>query len=230
MIWERDGLAVRWAGGALVVRYGDDVTVVDAPPGVASVLGDDAARVRAIVLSSGRVRSVGGLLELLCALERERGASAAVSLIVPSGDERAGAIAEAWVRGWPDRYPLRVDVPAPGGTSEVGELRVQAWPVDAGEPVWSTGEIVARPAVALRLEGPATIAYLAGAAACPGAVRACRRADLAVVEVGVTPWPRDAGRSAPWRMTVEVAVRVAANAGTTWLIADDGRPMPSGEA
>lgn len=207
-----------WADGALVVSVGSDTIVLDAPPAadleaIASVL----PYMRAIVLTSGRLSSVGGLLPLLCALEPHRGEDAALTLHLPAGDERGAAIAEVWVRGWPDRYPLVIDAVQPGAEIELGPILARSWPLATAEIV--RGEVRPMTAVGLQLQTPdLSVTYLRGAAD-PRAIARWLAVDLAILEVGAQPWPKT---ERPWRLRADEASKLGALAGEVWLVTDDG--------
>lgn len=210
---------VRWLHGGLLLRYRGDAFVLDAPPAVAAAIGDELPHVRGIVLTGGRIRTVGGLVELLCALAPHR-AGVAMDLQAPLGDERGPALAETWVRGWGAPFPLSIDAARPGARVELGPIAVTLVPIRAGEPDWANDEVRARVAVALRVETPdACIAWVPGAAPSAAVRRACDGADLAVVEVGVEPWPRS---ERPWRLSMQDALRAGEGAGDLWVVGDDG--------
>ncbi len=226
-VWTRGGVTVRWLGGGLLVEHDGSALVVDAPPGVTGAIGDALPGVQAVLLSSGRLQAVGGLVELLVALEPHRRSGVPLSLRVPLGEERGVTIAEAWVRGWPDRYPLTLDAQLPGCVFDIGGLQVSTVPQRSGEPVWRTSEVCDQLAVSVRLQATgATVVWMSAAAPGPGVARACRGADLAVIEVGVLPWPRTEQR---WRLSLTDAVEAGGEAGEVWLVGDDGRFL-GGEA
>lgn len=224
--FRRGATEVRWLRGGLLVRHGPDAYVVDAPPGVGAWLGEDAAAVRAVVLGGGRMASVGGLLELLDVLAPHRGATP-LDLRVLLGEERGATIAETWVRAWGAPYPVTIDAERIGGRLELGSLEVELLPVRAGEPDWRHGTVRSRPQAAMRIHTPdAVIAWVAGAAPSAAVDRACAEADLAVVEIGVVPWPAS---EHAWRLTAQEAVRRAASARSLWVVGDDGG-WPGAEA
>lgn len=216
------GTRVAWLDGAVWVEVGGHGLLIDAPPGVADALGPDRLpRLREVLLTGGRIRSVGGLLSLLCALEPHRGPEEPLVVRAPLGDDRGAALAELWSRQWPDRYRVVLDTERPGATFDAGPIEVRTSPVRAGEPRWRPDRVDPRVAIALRLQTPdLTLAVVLGAA--PGAAvqRACERVDLAIVEVGVEPWPRTAER---WRLSMDEALGLGAGAGELWLVGDDGR-------
>jgi hypothetical protein len=204
--------------GTLVVSVGPDVLLIDAPPSSLDGLAAWLPQVRAVVITSGRLSAVGGLLPLLCALEPHRGLDAELTLHVPPGDERAPSLAEVWVRHWPDRYPLVVDSERPGTTFEVGALTVTTQPLTTGE-LTRTG-VQELEAIGLLLQTPdLSVGYFRGRAELPKLER-WLRTDLAVLEVGVAPWPRT---DRPLRLRTDEAAQVARHTQELWLLGDDGR-------
>jgi hypothetical protein len=218
---------VRWLGGGLYLEHAGDGFVLDTPPGVVAALGDDAlGRIRAIVLTGGRIRTVGGLLELLCALAPHR-RGAPLELRGPLGEERGPALAETWVRGWGSPYPLTIDAERPGAVLSVGPMEVELHEVRAGEPDWADETVVRRMQVALRVRTPdATVAWVPGAAPGRTVAQVCDGVDLAVVEIGSEPWPRT---DHPWRMSPGEAIRAGQLARQLWMVQDDGT-WPGAEA
>ena len=215
---------VWWLGGGLYVEaYGNGV-LVDTPEGVAARLEELGAspRLRAVLLTSGRPLSVGGLVPLLCSLERHRDRESPLSVLHSLVEERAALLAGAWVRGWPGSYPLHLDGFTPGDRAELGALSVRTRAVRHGEPRWGEAPAVAqRPALAVRLElADHAIAFVPGAAPGSGVERLCDGADLAVVEVGRAPRPRT---DRAWRRTAGQATEAAGGAKAVWLVGDDGR-------
>lgn len=224
------GLAAHWLSGGLYVEAEGEGWVIDAPASAAAGLAAIGAlpRVRGVVLTGGRVQSVGGLPALLCALEPHRPADTPLPIWSPMGDERGALLAEAWSRGWPDRFPLQIDTEAAGAVLELPPFRVHTFAVTRGEPRWKPSpSVFPESAAALRIEyGGLAVAVVFGAA--PGTVvrHACRGAALAIVEVGVLPWP---ATDQPWRMTTEQAALAAADAAVVWMVGDDGRfALPAG--
>jgi hypothetical protein len=243
----RGATTVSWVNGTVELQVGEDVLLVDAPAGAAERLpAASLGRTRGIVCTSGRIQAVGGLVPLLCALERHRGPDDTVVLQVPLGDDRAAALAEAWTRGWPDRYPLTIDAQRPGAAvpSELAGVEVETVRVRTGDVRWATAEVEPGVGMALRLTSPdLAVAVILGAAPdrrgwppSPGSGASARRAplerlcdgaDLAIVEVGVTDWPRT---DEPWRIRVDEVPALAAGAREVWVVGDDGRPVPAGAA
>lgn len=213
------------AGAALAVDVGGDVLLIDAPAGIEAALADAGllGRVRAIVCTSGRIGAVGGLVPLLCALEPHRTHAAPLDLHVALGEERAATLAEVWLRGWGDPYPLSIDAQRPGGRFTAGAVEVATFPARIGEVRFATGDVTAGVGMGLRLGTAAlTIGVVVGA---PDRTqrRVCDGVDLAVVEVGVAPWPRLASPpTSAWRLRVDEALALAANVGEVWIVGDDG--------
>jgi len=224
MIFEQGEVSVHWLMGAVGVCVGSDMLLLDAPPGVEQELSRRQlmGSVRAVGLSSGRVGSVGGLIPLLCALEPHRVTDAQLDLAMPIGDDRPAAIAEAWMKGWPDRFPLVIDCIRPGVGLDLGAFSVETMAVGRGQPQWCPNpDIRSIVGLAWRIRVlNTTIAWVPGAPASPIVQNACAGADLAILEIGVTPWPRTERR---WRMTTVEALSRSADAAEVWLVGDDGR-------
>ena len=218
---------VTWLSGGLWIAVGNDALLVDVPAGIERVLGARLGQLQAIVLTGGSPRAVGGLVPLLCALEPWRDAEAELPVHVPIGEDRGAALADAWVRHWPDRFPVTVDAERPGSTFDVGPFRVATFEVRAGEPRWRTATVEPSVAVAVRvLTGDLTVVLVPAASPSTVVERACRDADIAVIEVAVVGWPTTAER---WRPTAEEALHLSAGAKEVWLIGDDGNWLGSDE-
>ena len=221
-VFERGDFSIRWWDGALLVRRRDVAVLVDVPAG--TVLGEEACRLQSIVLTSGRMQAIGGLLPVLAELEPHRLVQVPLRVHCPLGEERAPALTAAWSQGWPDRYPLTIDSAIPGGQFEVDVIGLQTFPVRSGEVRWRSGRVDSRIAVALKIMVPeATVVWMPAAAPAPNLMRLCAGADLAVVEVGVESWPRTKGR---WRLSISDALKIGAGAGELWVVGDDGSMGP----
>jgi hypothetical protein len=217
-VFERDPFSVCWHDGALLVRRGSVAVLVDAPPG--TVLGDEAALIQSIVLTSGRMQAIGGLLPVLAELEPHRVADVPLRVHCPLGEERVPSLLAVWSQGWPDRYPVTLDSAFPGGQFEVGSLGFETLPVISGEVRWQQQEVSPQVAVAVRIIAPeATVVWVPAAAPEAGLKRLCAGADLAVVEIGVQEWPRTRER---WRLAVTDALKIGDNVGELWIVGDDG--------
>ena len=153
--WSRGETVASWVAGASIRITSPPISSTSAPAGLGEALGPSLGRVRAIVSTTGRIRSVGGLVPLLCALEPHRASDAALLLHPPLGDERAAGLAEVWERFWPDRYPIVLDVVQPGGTFDVGPIEVTTFPIRVGEPRWRDGAVEATVGV-----GPVSYTHL----------------------------------------------------------------------
>ena len=225
----RGGLVVHWLEGALLFEREGEAMLVDVPAGVVPLLRDRSAlgRIQTVLLTSGRTRAVEGLVPLLCALEPWRARKAPLTLRTFLGEERGPTLTAAWSRAWPDRYPLLQDGLLPGAEDQVGAFTLRTVPQRHGEPHWREDRVVPAAGVAVRVATPeATVAWVPGAAPSPAVRRACRGADLAVIEVGVEPWPR---AEEPWRLSLAQALEAGAEAGEVWLVGDDGRFGLGGE-
>lgn len=223
--WTRGELEVRWLSGGVWLQLGDDALLLDAPPGCEVGLSQvDRGALRAVALSSGHVRAVGGLVGLLCALEPARRADLPLELHTLWGEERGPMLAEAWVRGWTERYPITLDVDSPGAAFEVGPFHVEPLAVPRGEPRWlpeATVESVLAQAFRVDVDG-VRVAYLPGCGPGTSAARVLDGVDLAIVEVGVVPWPRTERR---WRLSSLDAATLIPEGTDAWLVGDDGRML-----
>ena len=216
--FQRGKFFVGWREGALLVQRGSIAVLVDAPPG--TQLGAEAALIQSIVLSSGRMQAIGGLLPVLAALEPHRVANVPLRVHCPLGEERAPSLLAVWSQGWPDRYPLTMDSAYPGSQFEVGQLGFETLPVISGEVQWHRREVTPQVAVAVKIIAPeATVVWVPAAAPDAGLRRICAGADLAVVEVGVEEWPRTPER---WRLAVTDALHIGSDVGELWIVGDDG--------
>lgn len=176
--WVRGGTEVRWSAGALWVRSGGTTLLVDAPPGVEGLLPDQG--VDHVLLTSGRVRAVGGLLGLLAAVDTPEAAPLEVHTVL--GDERAFALADVWSRHWPHVRPVELDGRRPG-TFTLPSLLVTTALLPGAELVGGAG--VPTTVVGVRVRtADATVAC---APPCrPGTTvgRLLSGADLALVTLG----------------------------------------------
>lgn len=222
-LFSRGPLTVHWLEGALLLERRGEALLIDVPAGVVPPLRALSAlgRIQAILLTSGRIQAVEGLVPLLCALEPWRASRAPLTLRTCLGEERGPTLTSAWSRAWPDRYPLLQDGLAPGAEDALGAFSVRTLPLRHGEPHWREGRVEPAVGVAVRVRTEeATVAWVPGAAPSPAVRRACRGVDLAVIEVGVTPWPPS---DEPWRLTLAQALEAGEEAGEVWLVGDDGR-------
>lgn len=215
----RDGdLRVVWIGGGVYV--GDGVTgfLLDAPEGAATALEslDALGSLDAIFLSGGRPRAIGGLLGVLDAIGHGRPANRSLIVWAPLGEDRPSMIVDVWQRGVPPNFELIVDAEAPGAAIRIGAFTVHTVAIRRGEPQWAPPDVVPVPAVGFRVRGPVEVAYLGG----PSTAALCQGAKVAIVEVGVRPWP---SHPEPWRLSVDQAVHRAAGAEMVVVVGDDGR-------
>jgi hypothetical protein len=222
-------LSAFWVGGALYREVGGDAILLEAPAGVASRLAEaQLGALRMVVLSSDRMASVGGLVGLLAAIEPHRDQQHALGLRVGLDAERGAMLAETWVRGWPGRYPLTVDAGLPHASFSVGPFTIDSLPVRGGEARFRDGHVDAVSTTALRVSAAGhSVVWVGGAAPSEALSRFVVGASLAVVEVGVVPWPRTEIR---WRMSAAEGASLAAEASQAWLVGDDGSPLSAAEA
>ena len=222
--WRHGDVTVRWVDGGLYVESGGVGLVIDAPAGIAPRLGDRVRRVGGVVLTGDPIRSVGGLVPLLAALEPHRLSDVPLPLHFPLGAERGAMLAESWVRGWSGRFPITLDGEAVGTTFGQGRFQLTSIGLRSGEPVWREQRVEPILCVALRIEvDGVTIVWVPSAAPDRRVARACSEADLAIVEVGVIPWPSTPDR---WRLSVSEAVALAEGARMVWVVGDDGHLSP----
>lgn len=229
----RGSTEVTWVDGTLVIAVDQgspgeiagqaprsDVLLVDAqaPP---AALERWLSSVRAVALTSGRSPIVSGLLPLLCALEPWRAEDALLALHLPSLDERGAAIADVWSRYWPESYPLGVDSERPGTAFEAGPVEVTTRSLITGELRRSGVQPMGAAGMILRT-ADLSVALVRGAAPLPSLQRwlSAEPIDLAIVEVGVLPWPRT---DRPLRLRLDEAASLASKAGELWLVGDDGK-------
>lgn len=221
--WSQNGVTVAWLNGGLAISRRSGWVLVNAPPGCSELLSElDAWKITAIVLSSGRMRALGGLLEVLGGLSPER----TVEVVHPLGAERPPLIVDAWSQGWPGGVPVRVDGVAAGQTIDLAGIAVELVPLRVSERVGEGVQATAGVGVRLELPG-ATIAWLPSAAPGVAGGRMCAGVDLAVVEVGVGPWPPT---DRPCRLDLAGAVRAGSGAAELWLVGDDGSLQDGGPA
>jgi hypothetical protein len=219
-IYRKGGVEVRWVGGGLTIEARGAVLLLDCPTGVVEALGPRIAALRAVALSSGRSESLGGLISLLCALNQAR-RTAPLQVHVLSSEERAPLLISAWSQGWGGSFPVELDAQVAGSRIDADPFELTSLPVRHGEPEW-VGDIVASlPGVGWLVEVfGIRVAYVVGAGPNRAVEKLCREAHLAVLEVGVKPWPESEVR---WRLSVAEAIEAAAGAGELWLVGDDGR-------
>jgi hypothetical protein len=222
--WKGAGFAVQWLGHALVVHSRRTRLVIDPGP---SAITPPVDHLDAVILTSGRMHAIGGLLPLLGALAGAR-TNRALTVVHPLGDDRAPAVTAAWQHGWSDDLELVLDAVVPGQPIDVGDLEIQTFALRCGEPAWSEANAV-RNLTGMGLEirrGDARVVWVPSTVAGAQIHKRCTGAALAVLQVGAIPWPKS---ERPWRMTVDQAVAAAAGAEVVWLVGDDGEPVRAAE-
>lgn len=213
----RGDTAIHWIGGGLLVHHAGRSLLLDAPVNAAESCRRALPTLDTVVLSSGRMHSVRGLLALLEARSTQH--PGPLTVLSSASDERVPAIVEVWTRGWPERGQVQLDGLLPGDAIELDDLRLALLPLTRGE-VGPRG-VHAAPGCAVRLTTPDTsLVWLPAAGPGPVARRLCTGADLAVVEIGLQPWPSSERR---WRLTTQEAIDAAQGAGELWMVGDDGR-------
>jgi hypothetical protein len=129
------------------------------------------------------------------------------------------------MRGWPGRYPILLDAIQPGTAVDEGPMQIQTFALRAAEPLWRSG---AQPVMAIGVRvhiADTTVVWVPGTAPCRAVTRATRDADLAILEIGVTPWPRTTERH---RMSLTDALQIS-EARALWVVGDDGRMATGGQ-
>jgi hypothetical protein len=212
---------VRWLGALWCAGV-----LVEAPPGVEVALGRAGllAATHTVVLPSGRTRGLAGLIGLLDAIAQT--GRRHLGVLHHLGDERTPLLAQAWSTGWPERLTLELDGLGPGVTAEVPGVAVTFAELRMAEPAGDA--LVPLSGGGVRLETRTGLVAFAPAAR-PGAAleRAIADADLAVIEVGVRPWPAGA---AAFRPSVSEAITAGARAKALWLVGDDGERLGGDES
>ena len=214
-------VSVTWTGGGVWLEHPEGGLLLDTPAGVVDAIGDGLAKVRGVVLTGDRTRHLTGLIPLLAAMEPHRPEDLPLDLRFPLGAERGVLLAETWVRGWPDRFPISLDAEPPGSTFDVGPFEIRTLPLRTGEPHWRKGTVEATVGVGVRVAvGDEAVAWIPGAAPDRHIAKLCAGVDLAVIEVGQRAWPRTDER---WRLTEREAIEACGDAAAIWLPGDDGR-------
>jgi hypothetical protein len=228
--YSQGSLYVRWLAGGLYIDSSGDALLLDVSEGMAARLHADGllARVRGILLTGGRIHAVAGLLPLLCAMESCWSGGEPLVLCFPLGDERGALIADSWVRGWGQRFPVVLDGQQPGVSWEMGDFSISTLAVRQGELVYESSShkpsIVGHQGVAYRVQTPAgSVAFVPSTGGPVNALaRLCDGVDLAVIEVGAKPWP---SAREPWRLSFVQAVSVGSTARELWVVDDTGRVL-----
>jgi hypothetical protein len=220
-MFERGGARVRWLGAVHLELAGRGV-LIGAPRGAVTALGASVDALEAVVLPSGHMRLLDGLVPLLAA----RTVSHPLEVISLVGEPRAMALVDAFGRGWSGRVQPRVDVVMPGQSLDVAGVEIDTRAARAGEPLGDAVERVTACGVRVRAAG-LELVVVPSCAPSRGWRTFVGRADVAVVEVGVKPWPSGAR---PWRHDAAGAIAAARDASQLWLVGDDGRPLDTAEA
>ena len=225
--YSQGSLHVRWLTGGLYVGFSGDGLLLDASEGMAVRLQahDLLPRVRGVLLTGGRIDAVAGLLPLLCAMEACWSGSDPLALCFPLGDERGALIADSWVRGWGQRFPVALDGQRPGTSWDMGSFSVKTVAVRQGELVYEASaqqpSIVGRQGVAYRVQTPGgSVAFVPSTGGPMNSLkRLCEGVDLAIIEVGGKPWP---SAPKPWRLSFVQAVSIGSTARELWVVDDTG--------
>ncbi len=217
----QDELSAEWIG-ALRVSLGGYQILLGAPLAAVSRLGPSVDALDAVILPTGHLRLLDGLVPLLASRTTDRPLTV-VSLV---GEPRSMALVDAFSRGWPHRAQPEVDVFVAGQPIALGPTQLHTRPARAGEPHGDAVSVVAGCGVRLTAAGQ-TIAFLPAVAPSRGWRAFVGQAELAVVEVGVRPWPPG---QRPWRHDTASAISAAREARRLWLVGDDGRPLDVAQA
>lgn len=230
MTFTRGETSVRWIHGGLWVQCQHVGLVIDAPLGCRDALKSELPIIQTIALTSGRMSSLRGLLALLEGVSSARRHPLGLTVLGPMADERAPALVDAWSRSWRDRCPVHIDGIGPGDETQCGPMTIQLNPVRHAElnGQFPLGVDSAHGCAAIITTPDVRIAWVPGAAPSSAVRRACRGTDLAVVEIGVTPWPETP--QAQWRLTLQDALQASPEAGELWVVGDDGQPLTAAEA
>ncbi len=218
---------VRWCGGGLLLRSRGTTLLLDCPVGVEYYLGELAGELDAVVLTSGRLRAVGGLIGLLESVSRYK-RNGKLTVYCGVGEERGPALVECWMRDWRMDLDVQLDLSTPGRFLPIGEANLLMESVPHSEPLWSQDRVVPAFGVALRVEiGASALTWVPGAGPHPVIGRLCRCSSLAVIEIAGLPWPvTDPAR----RLTREEALEAGALADELWLVTDAGVRAGAGQA
>ena len=140
------------------------------------------------------------------------------------GDERPGLMAEAWSRGWPDRFPIGLDILVPGTGFEMNGAEIQTLGIELGEPLrGETPSIRSNVGVAWRVKTEThSIVWAKSCAPSTALQKFCKEVSLAIIEVGVQPWPKSDRR---WRLSHQQASEYGLLAQELWLVGDEGGPL-----
>ncbi|MEZ4321572.1 MAG: hypothetical protein R3F61_29130 [Myxococcota bacterium] len=119
----KNGVRVERIGGALWIEADGTGLLIDAPAGTAQALGDRVRTLRSVLLLTGRLERVSGLVSVFGRLGRD--ADSPLVVRFPLSDERGATLAEAWQRSWGD-YPITLDAVAPGQPFDIGPAEARS--------------------------------------------------------------------------------------------------------
>ena len=212
--------------GGAVLRIRGRSVAFEAGEGMAAGLQpDDLRALDGLLVSSGAMADIAGLLPLLHARAAYPGE---LTLVHPLGDERVGALLEAWDRGFPGRLQVSDDAVHPDTTIALAGLRIEVVGLPRAEVV--PGEpprLASLPAVGWRVRGQGfTVAWARAPAPSRALDALLRGADLAVVSVGTTAVPGLEGR---WRLRPDEAARFAPAVRALWVV-DEAGALLGGDA
>ena len=229
LCFQNSDLSVRWIQGATVLEVGGDAVLLDAPLDAIPALIQDGvvARIRTVAFSSGATSALGGFIPLLEAMCRHHLPEFPFVFWGPMGEERPGLMIEAWSRGWPGRLSLGLDTILPGSRFEMGPFDVKTVGLEIGEPIWQpTPHVKAGQGLGWRFTyGQTTIVWVRTCTPSDALAHFCKDTTLAIIEVGVQPWPNTDRR---WRLSVSDASQYGLSAQELWLVGDEGGPLNVG--
>jgi hypothetical protein len=226
-VFQNSECEVHWCGGGVLVRGTETSLLLDCPVGVEHYLGELAGELDAVVLTSGRIQAIGGLIGLLESVSRHK-RRGELTIYSGLGDEKGPALVDCWTRDWRSAIDIHLDLSTPGRVLPIGGASVRTESVPHSEPLWCEERVVSTFGNALRVQiGATSIAWVPGAGRHPIIGRLCQGANLAIIEIAGVPWP--AG-GAGCRLTREEALRVGAMADAVWLVTDAGERVGTAQA
>jgi hypothetical protein len=204
-------------GEGFLIRSRGTSLLLDAGPGVASNLPTSIAEhLDAIVLSSGDLRDIAGLLRVL---ERRSEGPKPLTVVFPLGEERTSAILDAWERGWPDRLTLLQDGVHPGSTVQIGSIELEPCALRRLEAFRGHWVPIQGLAWRFHISGQ-TIAYARGACFDRSLEHLVSESVLVILDV------RQPGANASHhRLTADQAQRFQTSTNDLWVVTEGGEDI-----
>lgn len=209
--------------GGVLLRLDGRWVLIDAGAGVDRALPDDpATHLHALLLSSGSMSDLAGLIPLLA---RRSLGSAPLLVCTPLATDRPGLLIEAWQRGWPDHLELILDGVYPGAEIEIGRAKLRAVGLERPEDhPGAPGPKASAPCLGWSATcGRHRIAIARAGAPGRNLDRLIVGADAAVLG-SASPQPTLKGR--PLALRREQAERYRESVKTLILLDSDGQPCP----